>query len=46
MDIPASQVAERIGRLKRKFGFEMDELKNAIVEISLGVINGGPGIIR
>jgi len=33
MDIPASQSAERIGRLKRRYGFEMDELKNAIVEI-------------
>jgi hypothetical protein len=33
MDIPASESAERIGRLKRRYGFEMDELKNTIVEI-------------
>ena len=33
MDIPANKSAERIGRLKRRYGFEMDELKNAIVEI-------------
>ncbi len=33
MDIPVSQSTERIGRLKRRYGFEMDELKNTIVEI-------------
>jgi hypothetical protein len=33
LHIPASRSHERIGRLKRKYGFEMEELKNAIAEI-------------
>jgi hypothetical protein len=33
LNIPSGQSAERVGRLKRGYGFEMDELKNAIVEI-------------
>lgn len=33
LDIPSGLSSERIGRLKKRYGFEMEELKEAIVEI-------------
>lgn len=33
MNIPAKQANERIGRLKRRYGFEMTELKNKVAQL-------------
>jgi hypothetical protein len=33
LKIPSNQSGEKIGRLKKKYGFEMDKLKNAVTEI-------------
>ena len=33
LNIPVNKSGERIGRLKRKYGFEMSELKNIVIQL-------------
>lgn len=38
LKVSAFQSRERIGRLKRKYGFEMEELKRAILRLSDDIV--------